>query len=102
MTVIVVATVTPMPEHRAEIISLFEATIAKVHEQDGCELYAMNEDSETIVMIEKWTSAEDLQAHSDSDAIAEMNRQVEGKLAAKTEIKVYTPHPAGDDKKGQL
>ena len=34
--------------------------------------------------------------------MTEMNPQVEGKLLAKTEIKVYTPHPAGDPDKGQL
>src|SRR6476661_6943818 len=96
MTVIVVATVTPLPEHRADIIALFEKTIARVHEEDGCELYAMHEDADTLVMIEKWRSAEDLHAHSEGPAITEMNPQVEGKLAAKTEIKVYTPHPAGD------
>ena len=102
MTVVVVATVTPMPEHRAEIIALFEKTIARVHEEEGCELYAMHEDNDTIVMIEKWRSAEDLEAHSTSPAMIEMNPQVEGKTAAKTEIKVYTPHPAGDSDKGQL
>src|ERR1700712_2685477 len=102
MTVIVVATVTPLPEHRADIIALFEKTIARVHEEDGCELYAMHEDNDTIVMIEKWRNAEDLQTHSSSAAMTEMNSQVEGKLAEKTEIKVYTPHPAGDPEKGQL
>ncbi|MET0864997.1 MAG: putative quinol monooxygenase [Nakamurella sp.] len=102
MTVIVVATITPKPEHRDEIIALFEATIARVHQEDGCELYAMHEDNDTIVMIEKWRSAEDLEAHSGGAAISEMNPQVEGKTAAKTEIKVYTPHPAGDAAKGQL
>ena len=102
MTVIVVATVTPMPEHRADIIALFEKTIARVHDEDGCELYAMHEDTDTIVMIEKWRSAEDLEAHSAGAAMTEMNPQVEGKLLAKTEIKVYTPHPAGDPDKGQL
>jgi quinol monooxygenase YgiN len=102
MTVVVVARVTPLPEHRAEIIALFEKTIARVHAEDGCELYAMHEDNDTIVMIEKWRSAEDLQAHSDGPAMAELNPQVEGKLAAKTEIKVYTPHPAGDPAKGRL
>ncbi|MEP6559782.1 MAG: putative quinol monooxygenase [Nakamurella sp.] len=102
MTVIVIAKVTPMPEHRAEIIALFEKTIARVHDEAGCELYAMHEDTDTIVMIEKWRSAEDLRAHSEGPAMIEMNPQLEGKLAAKTEVRVFTPHPAGDPDKGQL
>jgi hypothetical protein len=34
--------------------------------------------------------------------LTELNPKLEGKLAAKTEVKVYSPHPAGDAGKGQL
>ena len=102
MTVIVVATVTPLPEHRDEVVALFEATIVRVHDEPGCELYAMHEDADTIVMIEKWGSAEDLRVHGAAPALTELNPKLDGKLAAKTEVKVYTPHPAGDAGRGQL
>lgn len=103
MTVVVVATVHPLPEHRAEIVALFEKTIARVHaEDDGCELYALHEDADTLVMIEKWSSAEALEAHSTNAAMTEMNPAVEGKLAARTQVKVYTPHPAGSAEQGAL
>ena len=40
MSVIVVATVHPVPEHRAAVIAAFEDTIASVHAEDeGCQLY---------------------------------------------------------------
>ena len=64
-------------------------------EDDGCELYAMHEDADTIVMIEKWTSAGALAAHAAAPALAALNPQLEGKLATRTVVKVYTPHPAG-------
>ena len=103
MTVIVVATIHPLPEHRAEVISLFEGTIARVHAEDaGCRLYALHEDESTLVMIEKWDSAEALQAHAKGAALADQNPKMEGKLASKTVVKVYTPHPAGTPEQGTL
>ncbi len=103
MTVVVVATVHPLPEHRDEVIALFEATIARVHAEDtGCELYALHEDADTLVMIEKWSSGEALQAHSAGAALAELNPRLNGKLAARTLVKVYTPHPAGTAEQGAL
>lgn len=103
MTVVVVATVTPSPEHREDVIALFEATIARVHAEDaGCELYALHSDADTLVMIEKWSDAAALDAHRTSPAMDEMNAEVEGKLSARTVVKMYTPHPAGDGALGAL
>ena len=38
MSVVVVATIKPLPEHRDEVIAAFTETIAQVHAEDGCEL----------------------------------------------------------------
>ena len=38
MSVVVVATIVPRPEHRDEVIATITETVAKVHEEDGCEL----------------------------------------------------------------
>jgi quinol monooxygenase YgiN len=38
MSVVVVATAFPLPEHRAEVIAAFEAAIPRVQEDPGCEL----------------------------------------------------------------
>ncbi len=35
MSVVVVATILPLAEHRAEVIAAFTETIAQVHEEDG-------------------------------------------------------------------
>ena len=40
MSVVVVATIIPLPEHRDEVIAAFTETVAKVHEEGGCGLYA--------------------------------------------------------------
>src|SRR3954454_16575234 len=103
MSVVVVATIFPLPEHRTEVISLYEETIGRVHSEDqGCELYALHEDAESLVMIEKWTSAEALQAHGHGAALADMRPKLEGKLAGDSIVKVYTPRPAGTAAQGAL
>ena len=101
MSVVVVATAVPNPEHRAEVIALFERVIAKVHVEDpGCELYALNEGKDRLVMVEKWSDADALAAHSKSAALSELAAGLEGKLAAELEVQVLRPHPAGTAEQG--
>lgn len=103
MSVAVVATIYPLPEHRAEVIAIFEETIARVHAEDeGCELYALHEGRDRLVMIEKWTSAEVLKVHGTGAALAAAGPKLEGKLAAPTEVHVLQPHPAGTPELGTL
>ena len=71
MPVVVVATIRPLPDRRAEVIAAIEATIAQVHaEDDGCLLYALHEGPDRLVMIEKWESADALKAHAASPHMA--------------------------------
>ena len=64
MSVVVVATIVPVPEHRAEVIAALEQTISAVHAEDeGCELYALRQGEDRLVMIEKWPDVQALQPH---------------------------------------
>ena len=56
MSVVVVVTAFPVPEHRAEVVAAFEAAIARVHDEPGVELYALHEGQGRLVMIEKYGS----------------------------------------------
>ena len=103
MSVVVIATIHPAPEHRDEVVALFEETIATVHANDaGCELYALHEDADTLVMVEKWASAEDLESHRVSETMKSLDPQLAGKLAGKTVVKIYQPHPAGTPEQGTI
>jgi quinol monooxygenase YgiN len=82
MSVILVATAFPLPEHRAEVIEAFEAAIPRAQEDPGCELYALHEGRDRLVMIEKYASQDALAEHSRSPVLA--------------------PHPVGDEVKGAL
>jgi quinol monooxygenase YgiN len=103
MAIIVVATAFPSPEHRAEVIAAFEAAIAKVHaEEDGCELYALQEGPDRLVMIEKYASDEAVAAHRAGGGLAALIEALKGKLSAPMDVQVLAPHPAGSPAKGAL
>jgi quinol monooxygenase YgiN len=102
VSVVVVATIIPLPEHRDEVIAVLTATIPKVHAEDGCELYALHQAGDRLMMIEKWASPEALNAHRRGAALAAMNPQLAGKVAGPAEVIVLQALPAGDPPKGQL
>ena len=98
MSVVVVATITPLPDHRDEVIAAFTETIPQVHGEDGCELYALHQAEDRLIMVEKWASREALEVHGKGPALAAMGATLAGKLAGAPEVLVLTPHPAGGEK----
>ncbi len=78
MSVVVVATIVPKPEHRDEVIAAFRDTIEQVHDEDGCELYALHEAPDRLIMVEKWSSQEALGVHSKSANLAALNPKPAG------------------------
>ena len=102
MSVIVVATILPLPEHRAAVIDALKETIEQVHAEDGCELYGLNEAPDRLIMIEKWASQQALDAHSAGPNLAVLGPKLAGKVAAAPDVIVLQPVPAGDPAKGAV
>ena len=103
MSVVIVATAYPAPEHRAEVIAAFEAAIARVHEEEpGCELYALHEGPDRLVMIEKYSSEDAVAEHVKGAGLAQLRADLAGKLAGNLDVQVLTPHAAGMASKGAL
>lgn len=102
MSVVVVATIIPLPEYRDDVIAAFTATIPPVHAEDGCELYALHQGKDRLVMIEKWASRAALATHSQGAALTALNPQLAGKLTGPPEVIVLDAVPAGDAAKGEL
>ena len=101
--VVVVATIRPLPEHRAEVIAVMEKVIADVHaHDDGCLLYALHERDDRLVMVEKWSSAEALDRHSRGPALAGLNQALSGRLEEGPDVQILSPHPAGTPGQGTL
>jgi quinol monooxygenase YgiN len=102
MPVIIVATVKPLPEHRDEVKGAFIAAIDQVHGEDGCELYALQENDDRFVMIEKWAGQDAVQTHGGSPALAKLGAERKGKIVGGLDVVYLQPVPAGDAAKGAL
>jgi quinol monooxygenase YgiN len=101
--VVVVATIRPLPEHRAGVIAAMEKTIADMHSHDdGCLLYALHEGDDRLVMVGKWSSAEALAEHSRGPALAELSQALAGRLEGGLDVQVLRPHPAGTPDQGTV
>jgi quinol monooxygenase YgiN len=102
VSVVTVATFFVTAEHRAEVVAAIEEAIARVHEEPGCELYALHEGADRLVMIEKWRDPEVVQAHAKGAAFADLFAKIKDKLNGELDIQVLEPHPAGTPEQGQL
>ena len=102
MSVVAIVTAFPAPQHRAEVVSAFEAAIVRVHDEPGVELYALHEGQDRLIMIEKYESEEARTAHRQGAALADLRTALEGKLTSALDAQVLAPHPAGSARKGAL
>ncbi len=102
MSVVVIATVYPQPEHRAEVVAAFESAIEQVHSEPGCELYALHEGDDRLVMVEKWADEGALEVHRGAPALVELGGALRGKLTQGLDVQVLRPHPAGTAGQGAV
>jgi quinol monooxygenase YgiN len=102
MSVVVVVTAFPLPEHRAGVVAAFEEAITRVHDEPGVELYALHEGRDRLVMIEKYESEQARSEHAKGAALADLRSALQGKLSSGLDAQVLVPHPAGNARKGAL
>jgi quinol monooxygenase YgiN len=95
VSVVVVAHIRPLPEHLDAVREAFLETLPAVHEEPGCELYALHEADGVLVMVEKWESQEALSTHMTAPALSALGPKLAGKVTGAPEIQVLTPLPAG-------
>jgi quinol monooxygenase YgiN len=102
VSVVVVATLTPKPDQVDAVREAILAAVPKVHDEPGCELYAVHEGRGHFVMVERWESAEALKAHGTAEALTTLGGQLAGKLDAPLDVRRLTAVPAGDPVKGAV
>ena len=102
MSVVVVVTAFPLPEHRAEVVAAFEEAIARVHDEPGVDLYALHEGRDRLIMIEKYESEQARSEHTKGAALADLRTALAGKLSSSLDAQVLVPHPAGNAQQGAL
>ena len=100
-SLVVTAIFRPRDGKREQVLAAMERVIPRVHAEEGCNLYAIQEaDDGTIAMIEHWDSAALLDAHGAAEPVADFNAELEGLLESPVEVTRYTPIPVGDARKG--
>jgi quinol monooxygenase YgiN len=100
---IVIATFYPHPGKGAAVRQALEAVIPDVHEEPGCELYALHEETEGhLVLIEKWTTRELWQEHLTLEPVRRSRASLEGLLESATEVLEMYGVPAGGSDQGEL
>ena len=101
--VVVTAVFTPAEGKREVVLAALERVIPRVHEEEGCNLYCIQEDpAGRFVMVEHWASGELLDIHLDAPSVADLNADLEGALAVPVEVTKLTPIPVGQAAKGSL
>jgi quinol monooxygenase YgiN len=99
---VVVATITPRPEFRDVVLQALRGSLAAVHREPGCQLYALHETGDSFVFVEKWESESALEQHNSGDAVRQVVAQIGDRLKEPVQIAVARPLPGGDLCKGQL
>lgn len=101
--VVVTAVFRPKAGAFDQVVEALRPAIAAVHEEAGCELYAIHRAPDgTIVMIEKWESAELLDIHGEGEAVAKLSADVKDLLESPVEVTRLEPIPAGTENQGVL
>jgi quinol monooxygenase YgiN len=101
--VVVVAVFTAATGKLDELRTALVEAIPAVHAEAGCELYAIHDaPGDQIYMLEKWSSADLLDAHGDGPAVARLQELTRGLTAGPPEVIRMRPIPAGTPAQGLL
>ena len=104
-TKIVVARVYPKPGRLQEVIDVYAGIVPLVHQEPGCELFALHTDGETVFLVEKWATPADLQAHAAGPAYAqieEIRTGVSDLVDHAADVWVLDNLPFGEAAKGTI
>lgn len=90
-----------------EVLAGFTTCLEATHEEEGCLAYALhrdNSDPNTIVLVERWRSQDDLDAHNQTPHVAALFAVAgtPGLLAEPPQLSFTTPLGIGDPAKGTL
>jgi quinol monooxygenase YgiN len=102
MSLVVTALITPKPGRLQDVVAAFREVSPLVYEEWGCELYATHTDGEVVVMVERWTNEQSLDAHAKGAALVRLDQLLGDALAAPTKVWKLHNVPIGDPTKGTL
>jgi len=100
---VVVALIRPLEGKNTEVRQHLEAVIPAVHQESGCEFYALHESTDgTFIFVEAWDSRQQWVDHVEGPTVAEINSRLEGLLAFPAEVHETYGVPAGEPLRGVI
>ena len=104
MSLTVVAVLQAKPGKGAAVIESFREVSPLVHEESGCELYAahLEQDGDTVVMVERWSTRADLDAHAAGAPLQRLNELNAELLTKPYDVWFLDNVPLGDPAKGSI
>lgn len=103
--VVVVASFLAHPGREEEAIAALTPTIEQTHDEPGCLSYALHRDAATpnrLVLVERWVSQADLDAHLGQPYVAQLGEVAAELLEEPPVVYFCSPLPVGDPDKGIL
>jgi quinol monooxygenase YgiN len=101
-TKIVVARVYPKPARLQEVIDVYAGIVPLVHQEPGCELFALHTDGETVFVVEKWATPADLQGHAAGRAYAQIRAEINDLVHHAADVWVLDPLSFGEAAKSTI
>jgi quinol monooxygenase YgiN len=102
VSVVVVAVITPKPGEEDAVREAILQSIPQVHDEPGCELYALHEGAGEFVLVERWASPEALAVHGKAEALSSLGAALAGHVTGRPHVRRLDAVPAGEAEKGVL
>lgn len=104
MSLCVVAVLTAKPGAARAVLDAFREISPLVHEEQGCELYAAHREQggDAVIMVERWASRADLDAHASGAALTRLNELTAGLLVRPYDVWLLDAVPLGDPLRGVI
>ena len=100
---IVIAIFTAVPGHENDVRDILTRIIPEVHDEEGCELYALHEDTGgRLVFVESWTTRELWEKHKNHSTVESILSLTQPHLSREVEVIEMYSVAAGIPSKGLL
>lgn len=102
MSFVIVATIRPKADQKEAVLEALKTAAAATHQEPGCEVFAIHESREELVIIESWADKDSLKAHETNEAFLTLIKSVSTLLSEPLNVRVLRPVIVGDPAKGAL
>lgn len=96
---IVVVTLTPLPGRRDAMRDVLAQHWPDVQREEGCELYALHENDDVFVAVERWSSREIWERHLATEGNMQLGEELRPLLAEPLQVYDVVAVPLGDPSK---